>query len=65
MYQYQSMAYPSASAASSHPVHPYVRLKRLPFYDVLGEILRPSSLGMQTVYFFWISLLIERIEACV
>ena len=30
---------------SQVPVHPDVRLKRLPFYDVLGELLKPSSLG--------------------
>jgi len=52
MYQYQPMAYPSASAKSSHPVHADVRLKCLPFYDVMGEVLRPSSLGMQTLNYF-------------
>lgn len=26
------------------PVHPDVRFKRLPFYDVLGELLKPTSL---------------------
>jgi len=65
MYQYQPKASPPASAASSYPVHPDVRLKRLPFFDLMGELLKPSSLGMQTVFCFWISLWIERIEACV
>lgn len=27
------------------PVHPDVRLKPLPFYDVLGELLKPSTLS--------------------
>jgi len=52
MYQYQPKASPPASAASSYPVHPDVRLKRLPFFDLMGELLKPSSLGMQTVYCF-------------
>ncbi|KAL8606902.1 hypothetical protein ACOMHN_048698 [Nucella lapillus] len=30
--------------ASAIPVHPDVRFKRLPFYDVLGELLKPTSL---------------------
>lgn len=32
------------SPVSSLPVHPDVRLKRLPFYDILGELLKPTSL---------------------
>jgi len=27
------------------PVHPDVRLKPLPFYDVLAEVLKPSTLS--------------------
>jgi hypothetical protein len=46
MYQYQPKASPPASAASRYPVHPDVRLKRLPFFDMMGELLKPSSLGM-------------------
>ncbi|KAK7506322.1 hypothetical protein BaRGS_00002434 [Batillaria attramentaria] len=29
---------------AAFPVHPDVRFKRLPFYDVLGELLKPTSL---------------------
>jgi len=47
MYQYQPKASPPASAASSYPVHPDVRLKRLPFFDLMGELLKPSSLVPQ------------------
>jgi hypothetical protein len=47
MYQYQPKASPPASTASNYPVHPDVRLKRLPFFDLMGELLKPSSLGMQ------------------
>ena len=52
IYQYQPKPSPPASAASSYPVHPDVRLKRLPFFDLMGELLKPSSLGMQAVYCF-------------
>ncbi|XP_020282300.1 E3 SUMO-protein ligase PIAS3 isoform X2 [Pseudomyrmex gracilis] len=34
-------------AASQYPVHPDVRLKKLPFFDLLGELLKPSSLMPQ------------------
>ena len=49
MCQYQPKASPPASAVSYYPVHPDVRFKRLPFFDVKEELLKPSSLGMQTV----------------
>lgn len=32
-----------------HPVHPDVKLQRLPFYDVLDELIKPTSLGELTV----------------
>lgn len=32
---------------NQYPIHPDVRLKKLPFYDLLGEILKPSSLVPQ------------------
>ncbi|XP_028823310.1 E3 SUMO-protein ligase PIAS1-like [Denticeps clupeoides] len=28
-----------------HPVHPDVKLQRLPFYDLLDELIRPTSLA--------------------
>ncbi|XP_057197666.1 E3 SUMO-protein ligase PIAS1-like isoform X1 [Triplophysa rosa] len=28
-----------------HPVHPDVKLQRLPFYDVLDELIKPTSLS--------------------
>lgn len=34
------------------PVHPDVKLKRLPFYDIQGELLKPTSLGKTR--FFWL-----------
>ena len=42
----------SSSSSSNHgnhnavPIHPDVRLRNLPFYKVLGELLKPSSLGI-------------------
>jgi hypothetical protein len=50
IYQYQPKASPTASAESSYPVHPNVRLKCLPFFESMEELLKPSRLGMQTVY---------------
>lgn len=47
---YQSSGYTSKSASSAPPtipVHPDVCLKKLPFFDCLAEILRPSSLVPQ------------------
>ncbi|XP_042883063.1 E3 SUMO-protein ligase PIAS2-like [Penaeus japonicus] len=32
---------------SSFPINPDVKLKKLPFYDILGELLKPSSLAPQ------------------
>ncbi|EFN82639.1 E3 SUMO-protein ligase PIAS2 isoform X1 [Harpegnathos saltator] len=32
---------------TQYPVHPDVRLKKLPFFDLLGELLKPSSLMPQ------------------
>ncbi|NP_001161630.1 PIAS-like protein [Saccoglossus kowalevskii] len=34
----------SGSQSSSLPVHPDVRLKHLPFYDVLDDLIKPTSL---------------------
>lgn len=31
-----------------HPVHPDVKLQRLPFYDVLDELIKPTSLGRES-----------------
>ena len=32
---------------AQYPVHPDVKLKKLPFFDLLGELLKPSSLMPQ------------------
>jgi len=37
----------SSSSQAAFPVHPDVRLKRLPFFDNVAELLRPSSLVPQ------------------
>lgn len=36
-----------------HPVHPDVKLQRLPFYDVLDELIKPTSLGKLTVSWYY------------
>ncbi|CAL8352248.1 unnamed protein product [Merluccius merluccius] len=33
------------TSASLHPLHPDVKLQRLPFYDLLDELIKPTSLG--------------------
>ena len=47
-----TMPYSAAAALSaqqqlsaSYPINPDVKLKKLPFYDILAELLKPSSLG--------------------
>ncbi|XP_018360488.1 PREDICTED: E3 SUMO-protein ligase PIAS2 isoform X1 [Trachymyrmex cornetzi] len=52
---YQQSVYPAKvlpgplqiQPTSQYPVHPDVRLKKLPFFDLLGELLKPSSLMPQ------------------
>ncbi|KAJ8673121.1 hypothetical protein QAD02_004383 [Eretmocerus hayati] len=41
------IAAPIQLQPSNYPVHPDVRFKKLPFYDLLGELLKPSSLMPQ------------------
>ena len=36
---------PAGGSTAQLPVHPDVRFKKLPFYDVLAELLKPSSLS--------------------
>ncbi|KAM6979791.1 E3 SUMO-protein ligase PIAS1 [Aplochiton taeniatus] len=33
------------TSATMHPVHPDVKLQRLPFYDMLDELIKPTSLA--------------------
>ena len=40
----------SSPTTSMFPVHPDVRLKHLPFYDVVAELMKPTSLGMSQKY---------------
>uniref|UniRef100_A0A3Q3XHR5 Uncharacterized protein n=1 Tax=Mola mola TaxID=94237 RepID=A0A3Q3XHR5_MOLML len=34
-----------SASATLHPVHPDVKLQRLPFYDMLDELIKPTSLA--------------------
>ncbi|XP_063238665.1 E3 SUMO-protein ligase PIAS3-like isoform X2 [Bacillus rossius redtenbacheri] len=47
-YQHQHQDYAldmhSYPMASNYPIHPDVRLKKLPFYERVGDLLKPSSL---------------------
>jgi len=39
------------TAQQQYPVHPDVKLKRLPFFDHMAELIKPSSLGKLLTYF--------------
>lgn len=47
----------SPAQSSMFPVHPDVRLKHLPFYDVVAELMKPTSLGIYRYYNEIVSLL--------
>ena len=38
---------PARAAQPAQPVHPEVKIVKLPFYDVQGELLKPASLLSQ------------------
>ncbi|XP_014218502.1 E3 SUMO-protein ligase PIAS2 isoform X2 [Copidosoma floridanum] len=42
-----SLPAPLSLQPAQYPVHPDVKFKRLPFFDMLGELLKPSSLMPQ------------------
>lgn len=42
-----SMPSPLQLQPSQYPVHPDVKFKKLPFFDMMGELLKPSSLTPQ------------------
>lgn len=44
---YTSSSKPSGSSSQAFPVHPDVKLKKLPFFDSIAELLRPSTLMPQ------------------
>lgn len=55
MYGYQQanaqhMSQKQAPNPNQYPVHPDVKFKRLPFYDILGELIKPSSLSMYLTF---------------
>ncbi|XP_015255078.1 PREDICTED: E3 SUMO-protein ligase PIAS1-like [Cyprinodon variegatus] len=39
------LAHHLPTSATLHPVHPDVKLQRLPFYDLLDELIKPTSLA--------------------
>lgn len=44
-HELSGMTHHLPSSASLHPVHPDVKLQRLPFYDMLDELIKPTSLA--------------------
>lgn len=37
---------PNIHPGNSVPIHPDVRFIKLPFYDIVDELIKPTSLGM-------------------
>lgn len=52
-----------SSHNNAYPLSPDVQFKKLPFYDVLGELLKPSTLGNygQIIKFMFIKLVIRKL----
>lgn len=47
MYQYAQQYPAKQPLQNNYPVHPDVRLKRLPFFDILADLIKPSTLMPQ------------------
>lgn len=43
---------PHSSSLGMLPVHPDVKLKHLPFYDCVAELMKPTSLGNLAFSFY-------------
>lgn len=46
--QYSTAKQPQGVLTSNYPIHPDVKFRRLPFYDILADLLKPSSLVPQS-----------------
>ncbi|KAJ8929929.1 hypothetical protein NQ314_017338 [Rhamnusium bicolor] len=46
--QYSTAKQPQGVLAGNYPIHPDVKFRRLPFYDILADLLKPSSLVPQS-----------------
>ncbi|KAJ8924331.1 hypothetical protein NQ315_007127, partial [Exocentrus adspersus] len=46
--QYSTAKQPQGVLANNYPIHPDVKFRRLPFYDILADLLKPSSLVPQS-----------------
>ncbi|XP_071256781.1 E3 SUMO-protein ligase PIAS1-like isoform X4 [Salvelinus alpinus] len=44
-HELSGLAHHLPTSATLHPVHPDVKLQRLPFYDMLDELIKPTSLA--------------------
>lgn len=45
MHKVPVVSAPPAIPPGSYPIHPDVRLKKLPFYELQAELLKPSTLS--------------------
>ena len=41
---------PNIHPSNSVPIHPDVRFIKLPFYDIVDELIKPTSLGMLSCF---------------
>ncbi|KAJ8962689.1 hypothetical protein NQ318_001086 [Aromia moschata] len=46
--QYSTAKQQQTVLANNYPIHPDVKFRRLPFYDILADLLKPSSLVPQS-----------------
>lgn len=46
--QYSTARQPQTLPSNNYPIHPDVKFRRLPFYDILADLLKPSSLVPQS-----------------
>ncbi|XP_077419809.1 E3 SUMO-protein ligase PIAS1-like isoform X2 [Vanacampus margaritifer] len=44
-HEFTGLTHHLSAAVPLHPVHPDVKLQRLPFYDMLDELIKPTSLA--------------------
>lgn len=46
--QYPTAKQTQSLLANAYPIQPDVKFRRLPFYDILADLLKPSSLVPQS-----------------
>jgi len=60
---YNPSPYQMQPARTSAPVHPEVKIVKLPFYDVQAELLKPASLNPQGSNRFQVKINLECLDS--